>query len=149
MEGHGPAQLIAYPQRGLGHFCHDHICLLQPGQVPIMDELVASSSLFPVLVQLRGRHMLGEHHPEAPEARHDSHVQFPILASAADTPAEAQGATIRLPALQDSGRRRHPGRRRPLSLLFLNTQHAPASKAFALGVLFVWNAFPPDTYPHG
>ena len=97
MEGHGPAQLIAYPQRGLGHFCHDHICLLQPGQVPIMDELVASSSLFPVLVQLRGRHMLGEHHPEAPEARHDSHVQFPILASAADTPAEAQGATIRLP----------------------------------------------------
>ena len=24
MEGHGPAQLIAYPQRGLGHFCHDH-----------------------------------------------------------------------------------------------------------------------------
>ena len=103
MEGYGPAQLIAYPQRGLGHFCHDHweerrprltlrlvrdtrhslaavrrelgspleggnqagpgdlgpqgicrqdggpltICLLQPGQVPIMDELVASSSLFP------------------------------------------------------------------------------------------------------
>ena len=32
-----------------------------------------------------------------------------------------------------------------VSLLFLNTQHAPASKAFALGVLFVWNAFPPDT----
>ena len=24
MEGHCPAQLIAYPQRGLGHFCHDH-----------------------------------------------------------------------------------------------------------------------------
>ena len=24
MEGYGPAQLIAYPQRGLGHFCHDH-----------------------------------------------------------------------------------------------------------------------------
>ena len=24
VEGYGPAQLIAYPQRGLGHFCHDH-----------------------------------------------------------------------------------------------------------------------------
>ncbi|ELR56209.1 hypothetical protein M91_02815, partial [Bos mutus] len=35
--------------------------------VPIMDELVASSSLFPALVQLGGCHMLGEHHPEAPE----------------------------------------------------------------------------------
>ena len=24
VEGHCPAQLIPYPQRGLGHFCHDH-----------------------------------------------------------------------------------------------------------------------------
>ena len=24
IEGHGPAQLIAYPQRRLGHFCHHH-----------------------------------------------------------------------------------------------------------------------------
>lgn len=31
VEGHCPAQLIAYPQRGLGHFCHDHWEERRPG----------------------------------------------------------------------------------------------------------------------
>lgn len=31
VEGHCPAQLVAYPQRGLGHFCHDHWEERRPG----------------------------------------------------------------------------------------------------------------------
>lgn len=35
-------------QRGLSHFCHDHLCLLQAGWVLLTDELVTPSSLFPI-----------------------------------------------------------------------------------------------------
>lgn len=47
-EGHGPAWLVANTQRRLSHFCHDHLCLLQPGWVPLKDELITPSSLFPI-----------------------------------------------------------------------------------------------------
>lgn len=47
-EGHSPARLVANTQRRLSHFCRDHLCLLQPGWVPLKDELVTPSSLFPI-----------------------------------------------------------------------------------------------------
>lgn len=45
--------------------------------------------------QLGGRHVLGEHGSEAPQPRHDSAVQRPVLTSAADAPAEVQGPAPR------------------------------------------------------
>lgn len=59
--------------------------------------------------QLRKGHVLGKHSPKAPQPRHDPLVQRPVLASAADTPAEVQGPTASvtrlpwLPALPRAG----------------------------------------------
>lgn len=65
--------------------------------------------------QLGGRHVLREHRPEAPQPRHDPPVQRPVLAPAADAPAEVQrpaarlARLARLPAFPRSGHcSRHP-----------------------------------------
>ena len=80
----------------------------------------APASRLTARAQLLGRHVLREHRPKAPQPRHDPFVQRPVLASAADAPAEVQGLAAplaRLPAFPRSGlRRRHPRRSRRLSV---------------------------------
>lgn len=93
---------------------HGYICLLQPGQVPLMDETVTSSSLFPVSAQLRESCMLGEQGPEAPQLRQDSLVQLPATAFAADAPAEVQNPAPCSPAHQPPSPPCPPGTFKPI-----------------------------------
>lgn len=92
-----PAQFVANTQGWLCHFCHDHIGLPEPGQVPLMDELVAPSSLFPTRLQLSISHVLSEHLPIAPQPGYDPRIQSLVFPPAADAPAEVHRAWNQLP----------------------------------------------------